>query len=154
MGFFVVNSLAWPLEPHMIQRAYIAANDGVLRWVCGAMIAAPWIAQAPGIVIGLTKANYEASWPETSRVATAFAAVTEELMRLGPGEYLLSTAMTCSAMAAIISIGDSVLIAFSATAAFDVYNGFFAPYASPVAVQRVTQGISICMVLAAQAFGS
>lgn len=53
--FFLVNMMVAPLSPHMVQRTYIATNDSDMRIVIGAMLLAPFIAQTPGIIIGLTK---------------------------------------------------------------------------------------------------
>ena len=52
--FFLLNMLAAPLQPHMVQRAYIASSDASLRIVMAAMLLAPFLAQPPGIVMGLT----------------------------------------------------------------------------------------------------
>ena len=53
--FFLVNMMVAPLSPHMVQRTYIATSDSDMRIVMGAMLLAPFIAQTPGIIIGLTK---------------------------------------------------------------------------------------------------
>ena len=47
--------LVAPLSPHIVQRTYIATSDADMRLVVGAMLLAPFIAQTPGIIIGLTK---------------------------------------------------------------------------------------------------
>ena len=52
--FFLLNMLAAPLQPHMVQRAYIASSDASLRIVMATMLVAPFLAQPPGIVMGLT----------------------------------------------------------------------------------------------------
>lgn len=53
--FFLLNMLVTPLSPHIVQRTYIATSDADMRIVMGAMLLAPFIAQTPGIIMGLTK---------------------------------------------------------------------------------------------------
>lgn len=144
--FFLLNMLAAPLTPQVIQRAYIAASDDVLRYVCGAMLAAPFLAQTPGILIGLTKAAFDGGWPETVRMLPAFSAMSNELMKKGIGEYALAAIMTCSAMAAIMSTADSVLMGIAATVTIEIYKGFINPEASTKAMEYVGICTSVIMV--------
>lgn len=73
IAFFLLNMLTAPLSPHFIQRTYIATSDQDLRVVMAAMLVAPFIAQIPGIVLGLTKSAYE------SRKASGVAANAREV---------------------------------------------------------------------------
>jgi len=68
----------------MVQRAYIASSDANLRIVMAAMLLAPFVAQPPGIVIGLTKSAYNPSWPLVDQEATAFSGLTSQLKMTGP----------------------------------------------------------------------
>ena len=85
-----VRRLAAPVQPHMLQRAYIARSDFDLRIVIGAMLLAPFIAQPPGIVIGLTKAANDPAWPAIDQEATAFSGLTAQLKLVGPVPRILS----------------------------------------------------------------
>lgn len=49
-----------------------------------AMLLAPFVAQPPGIVIGLTKSAYNPSWPLVDQEATAFSGLTSQLKMTGP----------------------------------------------------------------------
>ena len=48
-----------------------------------AMLLAPFVAQPPGIVIGLTKSAYNPSWPLVDQEATAFSGLTSQLKMTG-----------------------------------------------------------------------
>lgn len=125
--FFLVNMLAAPVQPHMLQRAYIARSDFDLRIVIGAMLLAPFIAQPPGIVIGLTKAANDPAWPAIEQKATAFSGLTAQLRLLGPFQYFLVSVMTCSALAAIMSTADSALMGVSSVVSIDILQGALVP---------------------------
>lgn len=77
-----------PLQPHMVQRAYIASSDANLRIVMAAMLVAPFVAQPPGIVIGLTKSAYNPSFPLVNQDATAFSGLTSQLKMTGQTKKL------------------------------------------------------------------
>eukprot|EP00928_Gymnodinium_smaydae_P001977 TRINITY_DN10703_c0_g3_i1.p1 TRINITY_DN10703_c0_g3~~TRINITY_DN10703_c0_g3_i1.p1 ORF type:complete len:652 (+),score=84.98 TRINITY_DN10703_c0_g3_i1:36-1991(+) len=151
--FFLLNMVAAPLQPHMVQRAYIAATDRDLRYVMAAMLFAPFIAQTPGIVMGLTSAAYEPSWPAVAQDATAFSAITGELMQAGWLQYLLSALMTCSTLAAIMSTADSALMGASSIVAVDIYQGVLVPSASNKAMVLAGELNSLVLCGAAYALG-
>lgn len=151
--WFFVNMLAAALQPHMIQRAYIAASDRALKVVMVAMLVAPFLAQPPGIVIGLTRAAFEPAWPEVERNSTAFSAVSDELMAKGTFEYVLVTVMTCSTMAAIMSTADSALMGASSVVSIDIFKGSLAPSASKERLVQVGEINSFLMVVAAVFLG-
>eukprot|EP00435_Cladocopium_sp_Y103_P036654 s408_g9.t1 len=108
--FFLINMLAAPLQPHMVQRAYIASSDANLRIVMAAMLLAPFVAQPPGIVIGLTKR---------------------------PFQYFLVTLMTCSCLAAIMSTADSALMGASSIVSLDIFKKTLFPSMSKKNVVRI-----------------
>eukprot|EP00933_Yihiella_yeosuensis_P062299 TRINITY_DN6524_c0_g3_i2.p1 TRINITY_DN6524_c0_g3~~TRINITY_DN6524_c0_g3_i2.p1 ORF type:complete len:647 (+),score=78.91 TRINITY_DN6524_c0_g3_i2:86-2026(+) len=149
--FFLFNMIAAPLTPHMIQRAHIASDDHDLRLMMGAMLVAPFIAQTPGILIGLTKAAYVSSWPAVAQEATAFSSVAAQLLSVGWIEYALVTVMTCSTMAAVMSTADSALMGASNVVSVDIFKGIFCPNASPQSVIRVGEVHSV--LLCSIAFG-
>eukprot|EP00931_Biecheleriopsis_adriatica_P051595 TRINITY_DN29943_c0_g1_i1.p1 TRINITY_DN29943_c0_g1~~TRINITY_DN29943_c0_g1_i1.p1 ORF type:complete len:680 (+),score=114.29 TRINITY_DN29943_c0_g1_i1:243-2042(+) len=134
--FFLLNMLAAPLQPHMVQRAYIASNDRDLRLVMGAMLLAPFVAQTPGILIGLTKSAYNPTWPLATQASTAFSAVTDQLLQTGPVQYFVVAVMLCSTLAAIMSTADSALMGASSIVSIDVFKGILFPPASHTATVR------------------
>lgn len=77
------NGSEAPLQPHMVQRAYIASSDANLRIVMAAMLVAPFVAQPPGILIGLTKSAYNPSWPLVDQEVSAFSGLTSQLKMTG-----------------------------------------------------------------------
>ena len=68
--FFLLNMLVAPLSPHIVQRTYIATSDADMRLVVGAMLLAPFIAQTPGIIIGLTKTPGGIRWDGVNRLGS------------------------------------------------------------------------------------
>jgi Na+/proline symporter len=148
--FFMLNMVAAPLQPHMLQRAYIARSDRTLRVVMVAMLVAPFLAQTPGILMGLTKAAFEPSWSSSSQQATAFASISDQLITRGPFQYFLAVVMTGSAMSAIMSTADSVILGASNIVSIDIYKGLFNPSASTDMIVRVA-GLN-SLVMAAIAF--
>mmetsp|Transcript_93318 Transcript_93318/g.260929 ORF Transcript_93318/g.260929 Transcript_93318/m.260929 type:complete len:646 (+) Transcript_93318:138-2075(+) len=149
MAFFLLNMIAAPLQPHMIQRAYIASSDRDLKIVMATMLFAPFLAQTPGILMGLTKATFERGWPLAEQQATAFAAVSEQLMACGALEYTLATLLTCSSLAAIMSTADSVLMGASSLVSIDIYKGVVNPEAKPSQVVRLGEINSVVMAITA-----
>lgn len=135
--FFLINMLAAPLQPHMVQRAYIASSDANLRIVMAAMLLAPFVAQPPGIVIGLTKSAYNPSWPLVDQEATAFSGLTSQLKMTGPFQYFLVTLMTCSCLAAIMSTADSALMGASSIVSLDIFKKTLCPSMSKKSVVRI-----------------
>lgn len=135
--FFLINMLAAPLQPHMVQRAYIASSDANLRIVMAAMLLAPFVAQPPGIVIGLTKSAYNPSWPLVDQEATAFSGLTSQLKMTGPFQYFLVTLMTCSCLAAIMSTADSALMGASSIVSLDIFKKTLCPSMSKKNVVRI-----------------
>ena len=142
--FFLINMLAAPVQPHMLQRAYIARSDFDLRIVIGAMLVAPFVAQPPGIVIGLTKAANDPAWPAIDQVATAFSGLTAQLKMVGAFQYFLVSVMTCSALAAIMSTADSALMGVSSVVSIDLLQGAAMPSMSMDAVVRAGVISSVC----------
>jgi len=151
--WFFVNMLAAPLQPHMIHRAYIASSDRALRIMMAVMLVAPFLAQPPGIVIGLTKAAFELGWPASDRDVTAFTAVGNQLLDTGSFEYVLVTVMNCATMAAIMSTADSALMGASNVLSVDIFKGVLFPAASEQRTVRFGEVCSLVMVAASIIMG-
>merc|ERR1719210_1102790 len=77
--WFIFNMLLFPLNPHMVQRGFLAASDRTLRLViiCGCF--AGFVTMLPGIMTGVVTATFRDSWPISSSDATAFSALTNEM---------------------------------------------------------------------------
>jgi len=146
--FFLVNMIGAPLQPHMIQRAYIAADDRALRLMMGAMLLAPFLAQTPGIIMGITKAAWDPTWPQDVRKQTAFSSVCDALSSEGGWEYLLVSVMTCATMAAIMSTADSAIMGASSLA-IDMYRSLVSATASEGLLVRIGELTSVVMCGAA-----
>eukprot|EP00438_Fugacium_kawagutii_P010209 Skav234241 [mRNA] locus=scaffold1464:491085:498634:- [translate_table: standard] len=130
----VTNRFSAPLQPHMVQRAYIASSDANLRIVMAAMLVAPFVAQPPGILIGLTKSAYNPSWPLVDQEANAFS---------GPFQYFLVTLMTCSCLAAIMSTADSALMGASSIVSLDIFKKTLSPSMSKKNLVRIGEVNSV-----------
>jgi len=148
IAFFLLNMLAAPLQPHMIQRSFIASSDGALRIMMGAMVLAPFLAQTPGIVIGLTQAAYSPSWPEEERKLTAFSGVSNALASVGLGPYFLVSVMTCATMAAIMSTADSAILGASSLTV-DIYRSMYDPSAPERRLVNIGACTSVAMCIIA-----
>lgn len=145
--FLCFNFLAFPLNPHMVQRAYIARSDGAIRFVAAAVTVAAFVAMVPGVVAGITKATFASSWPLVSQGAgvSAFSAIGNELKSLGPLEYGLVAVLDCSAMAAIMSTADSVILGVSNALSVDVFEGVLCQGASQRAIVMFGTATSVAM---------
>ncbi|OLQ15705.1 Sodium/glucose cotransporter [Symbiodinium microadriaticum] len=142
--FFLFNMLAAPVTPHMLQRAYLAKADADLRWVIGAMLLAPFIAQPPGIVIGLVKAANNPAWPPIDQTATAFSSVMAQFKLVGVLQYVFVSVMTCCALAAIMSTADSALMGVSSVISNDILSKTLLPALSSENVVRAGTVASLC----------
>lgn len=124
--FLIFNEVAFPLNPHMVQRAYIASSG---------------------------EATFSESWPLASQGGSAFAAIGNELKRSGPFEYFLVAMLTCSALAAIMSTADSVILGASNALSIDIFQGVLRPGASQEAIVRCGAFASVAMTVAGIALG-
>lgn len=151
--FFLLNMLVAPLSPHIVQRTYIATSDADMRLVVGAMLLAPFIAQTPGIIIGLTKSAYDPMWPVVDQEATAFSGLSAQLKMVGWFQYFLVTMMTCSTLAAIMSTADSAVMGASSIASIDVVKGSLLPNLSTKNVVRLGEATSVIICIVASIMG-
>ena len=151
--FFLVNMMVAPLSPHMVQRTYIATNDSDMRIVIGAMLLAPFIAQTPGIIIGLTKSAYDPMWPVVDQVSTAFSGLSAQLKMVGPFQYFLVTVMTCSTLAAIMSTADSAVMGASSIVSIDLLKGGLLPNLSTKNVVRIGELTSVMVCILSSLLG-
>eukprot|EP00435_Cladocopium_sp_Y103_P043349 s1779_g12.t1 len=151
--FFLLNMMTAAVSPQIVQRTYIATSDADLRIVMGAMLLAPFIAQTPGIIIGLTKIAYDPMWPVVDQEATAFSGLSAQLKMVGPFQYFLVTMMTCSTLAAIMSTADSALMGASSIVSIDVVKGSLLPNLSTKNVVRLGEVTSAIICIMASIMG-
>ena len=146
--FFLLNMWAAPVTPHFLQRAYLAKTDADLRVVIGAMLVAPFIAQPPGIVMGLVKAANSPAWPPIDQTATAFSGVMAQLKLEGALQYAFVSIMTCCALAAIMSTADSALLGVSSVISNDIIARTLVPSISSRNVVRAgtVASLGACVV--------
>jgi len=69
-------------------------------------------------------------------------------MRKGPFEYALVAVLTCSALAAVMSTADSVILGVANTLSVDVFQRTLRPGATPSQVVRFGLGVTIVFLLA------
>jgi len=149
--FFVMNMLAFPLNPHMVQRVYIAQSDQALRFVVGIMFVAGFLCMPPGMMAGLVVATFSKTW--TIEPSSPFAAVAAQLMEMGPLQYVLAVVLTCSSLAAIMSTADSVMLGVSNTLSLDLFKGYISPRATESMTVHFGTAVSAIMVLIGILFG-
>jgi len=148
-SFFVMSFLVFGLNPHVIHHTYLASSDHTVKVVIIMVAVAPFLTYLPGIKAGLIKASFGWSWPAISQTATAFSAVTLELMQKSFLEYLLMSALSCSALIAIMSTAGSVVMSVTNIMALEVYSRWMAPIASQGQVVRFRSVVYVLMLLAA-----
>eukprot|EP00448_Togula_jolla_P019467 CAMPEP_0170588644 /NCGR_PEP_ID=MMETSP0224-20130122/10941_1 /TAXON_ID=285029 /ORGANISM="Togula jolla, Strain CCCM 725" /LENGTH=611 /DNA_ID=CAMNT_0010912377 /DNA_START=24 /DNA_END=1859 /DNA_ORIENTATION=+ len=153
MLFFIGGLLFFPLNPHMVQRIYIARNDQGFRLVLMVLFVMPFLAAMPGIITGIAKKTVEGKWPLSSQKSTAFAGMCVEIMRKGAFEYGVVSVLNCAALAAIMSTADSVILGVSSTVSFDVFRDILRPQATEKEIVRVGLMVSAIMVIASFVYG-
>eukprot|EP00040_Diaphanoeca_grandis_P023230 m.126034 g.126034 ORF g.126034 m.126034 type:complete len:729 (+) comp29173_c0_seq1:263-2449(+) len=105
MFSFLLNSAAFPLNPHFLQKMYVAKSDEVLKRSLVMVTFGGLVAQVPAIYYGFVKA---AHFSDAS--ASAFPLVTGELIEKGGVAEIVAVLASCSALAAIMSTADSCII--------------------------------------------
>lgn len=143
--FFMFNFLAFPLNPHMVQRVYIARSDHVLKWVMITLICGALLVMWPGIIAGVMKATFAMSWPLASQDESALVSLFLELRSHGALENVVVALLTCAEIAAIMSTADSVLSGVANALSVDVFQGLLRPGASQVETVRFGRVVSVLM---------
>jgi len=151
--WFIFNFIAFPLNPHMIQRTMIAKADDALRVTSQSVGIAAFLTMIPGIVVGITARVNEDVWPLSSSDAGALASVQNELKKDGPFQYGLVAVLTCASLAAIMSTADSVILGVANAVSIDIYKGVLRPDASGEAVVHFGNVIAILFTATAFAMG-
>lgn len=152
--WLVFNFVAFGLNPHMVQRSFIASSDDTLRFVIASVVIASFAAILPGLAMGIVAATFSPSWPASSAMAATFAGMGSELKRFGVFEYGLVTMLYCSVLAAIMSTADSVILGVSNALSVDVFEGILRPDASPDSVVNFGMAVSVVMTSFALIMGA
>eukprot|EP00927_Polykrikos_kofoidii_P013381 TRINITY_DN15830_c0_g2_i1.p1 TRINITY_DN15830_c0_g2~~TRINITY_DN15830_c0_g2_i1.p1 ORF type:complete len:680 (-),score=64.53 TRINITY_DN15830_c0_g2_i1:43-2028(-) len=145
----VLLTMSMPINYHMIQKCYIAKSDWDLKAAAVFTMIMTFVCLPPCIIMGLTKAANDPSWPLTSRAMLAFGGSVKELGKAGIVEHLVSTLANCAFLAAIMSTADSLVIGVSATVSLDVYKGVLNPFASKDDVVFVGECASLLQLVVA-----
>lgn len=142
--WFLFNFLAFPLNPHMVQRATISKSDDAVKITIQVVCWAAFLTMIPGIVMGVTVATFSDSWQLSSSSADAFAAMSNELKSgNNPFLYGLVSMLACAALAAIMSTADSVILGVSNAVSIDIYKGVLNPQATSEDVVKFGSGVSL-----------
>lgn len=141
--WFLFNFIAFPLNPHMVQRATISRSDEAVKTTIQLLCFASFLTMIPGIVVGIVAATFSPSWPISSSSAGAFAAVSNELKDMSLLLYCFVALLTCAALAAIMSTADSVILGVSNALSIDIYRGVIRPEASPEDVVNIGNWVSL-----------
>jgi len=146
--WFVVNFLAFPLNPHLVQRMFLAEKDAQLVGVVKLLILSPYVAMGPGVLAGVAVAAHWNFWGPQSGCASAFATLGVVLQQDGGAFiYGLVSLLSCAALAAIMSSADSVILGVSNAVTVDIYRNMVNPDADPSTPVRIGQVISVVMAL-------
>jgi len=114
---FLILFLAFPLNPHMLQRCYSAASDAALRNTVLLMCFTAYLTMIPSILIGLTRV---AVYPEVP--GSTFGIMMAKLLDKGWFSYSVSSIAMTSSIAAIMSTADSVLIGATNCLSVELYK--------------------------------
>jgi len=148
--WFVFNFLAFPLNPHMVQRAVISKSDAAVRTTMQVLCVAAFLTMIPGISVGIITATYRDAWPWDASLPSvgAFSAMNNMLKRESFVLYSLVAILTCAALAAIISTADSVVLGVSNALTVDIYKGLINPAATSQEVVSFGNKVSLTFVCA------
>lgn len=146
--WFVFNFLAFPLNPHLVQRMFLAEKDRDLLPVIKLLLFSPFVAMGPGLIAGIVLAANWPLWGGWTGCASAFASLGVALQQDGGTfVYGLISVLSCAALAAIMSSADSVILGVSNVINVSVFKDIVNPDASGQATVRLGQVISVVMCL-------
>jgi len=146
--WFVVNFLAFPLNPHLVQRMFLAEKDAQLVGVVKLLLFSPYFAMGPGVLAGVAVATHWRLWGSQTGCASAFAALGVVLQQDGnPFIYGLVSLLSCAALAAVMSSADSVILGVSNAVTVDIYRNMVNPDSDASTPVRIGQVISVVMAL-------
>jgi len=144
--WFVFNFFAFPLNPHLVQRVYLAEHDSGIKSVVKLLLFSPFFAMGPGVLAGVVLlANYP-EWGAQFGCGSAFGTLAGVIARDGQlFEKLLIAILSSAALAAIMSSADSVILGVSNTVCIDLYRNMISPDADGPSVVRLGQVVSLVM---------
>lgn len=155
-GFLQWGAVFFPVQ---IQRVYSAATVKGVSMGAWATLAGPWVAQFGFIFMGIMGVSMlgqscpTSDDPETCMTPDSpFSAILEELMDLGGFPMAAAIILQCSALAAIMSTTDSILISISQIITTEVVYPL-KPQASPNQVNWFGRCVSACVAALALIVG-
>merc|ERR550532_781753 len=144
--WFVINFFAFPLNPHLVQRAFLAANDKGVKAVVCLLTWSPIVAMGPGIIAGIVVTSFLPAWGNLYGCGSAFGLLGAHLQATGGTfEFALVGILSAAALAAIMSSADSVILGVSNTLCVDVYRNMIRPDAPSESVVRLGYAVSLVM---------
>jgi len=147
--WFVINFFAFPLNPHLVQRAFLAAHDRGVKAVVCLLAWSPICAMGPGIIAGLVVTSFLPAWGNTYGCGSAFGLLGAHLQATGGTfEFALVGILSAAALAAIMSSADSVILGVSNTLCVDVYRNMIKPDADSQSVVKLGFAVSLVMAFA------
>jgi len=146
--WFVVNFLAFPLNPHLIQRMFLAEKDSQLVGVVKLLLFSPFVAMGPGVIAGVAVAAHWNKWGPPLGCASAFA-TWGAVLQDGDSAFLygLVSLLSCAALAAVMSSADSVMLGVSNSVTVDIYRNMINPDTDARTPVRIGMVISVVMAL-------
>ena len=115
---FIFNAIAFPLNPHFMQKVFVAKNTEVLKRSLMLMCFGALVVNLPSAYYGfVTRAELQEEQCEDEprgtklkTVGAAFPQIAGELINKGGFAEFISVIASCSALAAIMSTCDSTII--------------------------------------------
>jgi len=104
-----LGTISFALQPHLVQKIFVADSDASLKRAQMLMQWAPFITFLPGIYYGFMRVSAFAHVPSTGS-SDALPVVAGQLMDKGGFSNFLAIFTCCSIIAAIMSTADSTII--------------------------------------------
>lgn len=144
MLMFNLNGMAFGLNPHILQKVFAARSDTVLKHSLMLLAAAALVTNLPSLYYGFVRV---AAMQESK--GSAFAVVTGEMIDHGGFSELVAVVASCSALAAIMSTADSVIIGANNLLTVEWVKNFGWRKATAVQLGWVSRAITLVFAVAA-----
>lgn len=135
---FNLNGMAFGLNPHILQKVFVAKSDSVLKHSLMLLTPAALVTNLPSIYYGFVRV---ASLSDVS--GGAFAAVTGVMIDTGGFSELVAVVASCSALAAIMSTADSTIIGANNLLTVEWIKNFLWRGATPRQLVWVAKAVTV-----------
>jgi solute:Na+ symporter, SSS family len=150
--FSLINFSFFTL-PHLVQRIYAARDLRSLKVGFAALTIGPWFASLLGVFIGTVGISILADKDgNPATPADATSAILEEMLNLGGFAKVTGAVFITSALAAIMSTADSLMIAISQLITVEIVYPL-RPQATPAQMAFVGKFVSLISTIAALLLG-